>query len=481
MTLPDASRLASMKDDDWARLADRLRAVGLAPARAREMLRVGREASALPRQPLRLWRARKTRGLDATLLRMLFLEDVVPGDDAAKALGPLLEPCIAAGLVVRGERGVVSPFTLSYANDLLCLSDDLRHGGDAVMGAGETTGELARMTYPAQRRASALDLGCGAGTLALLMAPLVPRVVGTDVNERAVLFARINAALNGLRAIEWRRGDLFAPVLGETFELVVSQPPFVARHEAAEEATYLFGGARGDELPLRAIRDLPPFLAPGGRAVFLVMWPRIDGENLEQRVRGALSDPSLGLTMFVGLPWDLDDWCTAYTVRDHPALGPDFDEAVVARRAHLERIGVEALSLTATVVERPRHGRGWTSSVPVTKMSSFGHEHMDAALAARALMAGPREALLTTKLRAAADATFSEDAAGNVHVRFSLESPWAPLDVNAVTYALVGALDEHADVRAAVEAMHTKMRAPREKILAAVEQALAHGVVEVAS
>jgi hypothetical protein len=94
-------------------------------------------------------------------------------------------------------------------------------------------------------------------------------------------------------------------------------------------------------------------------------------------------------------------------------------------------------------------------------------------------MAGPPDALLAATLRASPTATFSEDATKQVHVRFDQDSPWASLGINGVTYELVTVLDESPDVRAAVEAIHARTRAPREKIVAAVEQALAHGLVEM--
>ena len=62
----------------------------------------------------------------------------------------------------------------------------------------------------------------------LSLAAKVDRVIGTDINPRAVALSRINAALNGIGNVEFREGDMFAPVAGETFDLIISQPPFVS-------------------------------------------------------------------------------------------------------------------------------------------------------------------------------------------------------------------------------------------------------------
>jgi SAM-dependent methyltransferase len=323
-----------------------------------------------------------------------------------------------------------------------------------------------------------LDLGCGAGTLALGLAPLASRVVGTDINPRAIVFARVNSALNA-RPVDWRAGDLLQPVAGETFDLIVAQPPFIPRYPGVDDATYLVGGERGDEIWLRALRDIPSHLAPGGRALLLTMAPTLDGETADARVRAAVADTALGVTVFAGPPFALDDWCTMYAARAHPDYGPQFDATAIAQRAHLDRLGVRGLALTATVLERPRHGHGWTTTVPVALMSRLERAHIDAKLGAQRLLAGPRAALFAAKLRPVAGATFAEDAAGYVNVRFPADSPWAPFGLNAATYALVSVLAQATDVKAAIGSVHGKTQVARETLIAAIEQALAHGIVEV--
>jgi release factor glutamine methyltransferase len=86
--------------------------------------------------------------------------------------------------------------------------------------------QLARSTVAAG--STVLDLGTGSGAAALGAARLGARVVAVDINPAAVRCARINALLNQLEArIEVRHGDLFAPVAGERFDLILFNPPFV--------------------------------------------------------------------------------------------------------------------------------------------------------------------------------------------------------------------------------------------------------------
>ncbi len=80
---------------------------------------------------------------------------------------------------------------------------------------------------------SVLDVCTGSGALAVAAARGgARRVTAVDASRRAVLTARLNARLNGAR-IAARRGDLFAPVAGERFDLIVSNPPYVP--SASEE------------------------------------------------------------------------------------------------------------------------------------------------------------------------------------------------------------------------------------------------------
>jgi release factor glutamine methyltransferase len=71
-----------------------------------------------------------------------------------------------------------------------------------------------------------LDLGTGSGALALEAARLGARVTAVDISWLAVLTARVNALLSR-QTITVRHGDLASAVSGRSFDLVVSNPPYV--------------------------------------------------------------------------------------------------------------------------------------------------------------------------------------------------------------------------------------------------------------
>ncbi len=76
---------------------------------------------------------------------------------------------------------------------------------------------------------SVLDMGTGSGVGAIFAARRGARVVAVDINPEAVRCARVNALLNHLEdKIDVRQGDLFAPVAGQRFHMVLFNPPFQA-------------------------------------------------------------------------------------------------------------------------------------------------------------------------------------------------------------------------------------------------------------
>ena len=93
--------------------------------------------------------------------------------------------------------------------------------------------ELALARIPENEPRQVLDLGTGSGCIAVTLAHLRPRTrgVATDVSEAALQVARQNARRHAAHNVEFRRGDGFAPVLAERFDVIVSNPPYVAAND----------------------------------------------------------------------------------------------------------------------------------------------------------------------------------------------------------------------------------------------------------
>jgi release factor glutamine methyltransferase len=118
-----------------------------------------------------------------------------------------------------------------------------------------------------------LEIGGGLGLAAVLAAKDGARVTATDILPEAVEIMRANATLNGV-AVDARLGDCYAPVDGERFDLICTNPPQMptppgrGRRDAAAAADN--GGADGWELLDRVIAGAPRHLLPGGRLIFTI-------------------------------------------------------------------------------------------------------------------------------------------------------------------------------------------------------------------
>jgi len=118
------------------------------------------------------------------------------------------------------------------------------------------------------------DLGTGSGAIALALASERPaaRVVATDSSAAALAVARANATSHGLGNVEFRHGPWWAPLAGERFDLVASNPPYIAAADPHldqgdlrfEPASALASGADGLDDIRRIIAGAPDHLHPGG-------------------------------------------------------------------------------------------------------------------------------------------------------------------------------------------------------------------------
>jgi methylase of polypeptide subunit release factors len=159
------------------------------------------------------------------------------------------------------------------ASDLGELATGQALRTDHVLGVGGASVTLSGLLIP-DPVGSVLDLGTGCGIQALHASRWATRVVATDISERALEFARLNAALNGIANIEFRRGSLFDPVAGERFDRIVSNPPFVItpRTSGVPEYEYRDGGMIGDALVESVVVGARDHLVPGGVAQLLGNW-----------------------------------------------------------------------------------------------------------------------------------------------------------------------------------------------------------------
>ena len=183
-------------------------------------------------------------------------------DDAL--LSPADDAAFAALLAQRLDRVPVA--YLTGVKEFWSLS--LQITPAVLVPRPETEGvvEQALRLLPAGSTGRVLDLGTGSGAIALAIATERPQalVTGTDLSEAALAVAATNGARLGLERIRWRAGSWFDAVPGERYDLVVSNPPYVAANDphlqalTAEPRAALSagpGGLEAYELIIPAARD----------------------------------------------------------------------------------------------------------------------------------------------------------------------------------------------------------------------------------
>jgi SAM-dependent methyltransferase len=490
MPLPDISKMTSVAPALWRALGKRLRAVGVTLARVQEVTQVGVFMLDAARAPIRKWHLRRMHDPAALAMRMLMFDDAISRVEAETAFGEVsLDALVDAAFITRLEDGnYVSPFNLNLVGNIFVICDHLSHGSDAVMGAGQTTTFMCDASRPSKRLRGALDVGCGAGTGALSLAAHVDRVIGTDINARAVALSRINASLNGVENVEFREGDMFALVVGRKFDLIISQPPFVSTPPGLAAASYESGGARGDELPMRLLREVPNYLAKNGRAVILAEWPEIAGASVEQHVRSALTATDIKLLILQCPGSSLNDYCAIYAAADHPNLGAEFEHDTMLRREHLEAMGIRGLHIAINILQHAAEApTGWTAAVDIQGAGQIilSSERIDKMIAARDLAACGQDLLLAATLRIPDGTTFIEERAGlEAGTTFKLMarlSPWLLVrsaELNADALKLLALVHQSPTVKDAAE----RFRPPVEidKITSTVNYFLLYGLLEIA-
>lgn len=163
------------------------------------------------------------------------LQEVGPGATWLERSKPVSDDALAIfqTAVVARARGVPTAYATGRAAFRhLLLSVDPR----VLIPRPETEGLVDHVLNEASQRSGlhVLEIGVGSGAIILSLALEAPfgRLVGTDISGEALAVARANAQIVTPNVtIEWRNGDTFSPVAGERFDVIVSNPPYIASSE----------------------------------------------------------------------------------------------------------------------------------------------------------------------------------------------------------------------------------------------------------
>jgi release factor glutamine methyltransferase len=156
------------------------------------------------------------------------------------------------------------------------------------------TEHLVEAVLRLERTANIVDVGTGSGAIAVALAHALPdsRLTAVDISPAALQVARANAQRHGVEdRVAFRQSDLLQSIQGEEFDVVVSNPPYVAEAEVLEPqvARYepgsaLYAGPTGLEVYERLIPQSSRVLRPGGWLLLEI------GSGQAVALRGLLRD-----------------------------------------------------------------------------------------------------------------------------------------------------------------------------------------------
>ena len=222
------------------------------------------------------------------LIRLFLLGGVVDQATLEEFLSePVVEFCLSSNLLAIDDGTVRARIVIVPIEDLLFASDAFHilgtaDAGNFVLPASTHSANFLRFLTLRDPVDSTLDLGCGCGVHALFAARHSKQVVATDVSTQALWYTQFNAALNDIDNIDTVEGSLFEPLAGQTFDLIVSNPPFVI--SPSETFEYRDNPMELDEFCRALVREAPQHLNDGAHLQMLCEWVEIEGEPWQQRI-----------------------------------------------------------------------------------------------------------------------------------------------------------------------------------------------------
>lgn len=156
---------------------------------------------------------------------------------------------------------------------------ELAVGPGCLIPRPETEYSIDLMLDGLPHGASICELGVGSGAISLALASERPdlTVIGVEISPAALKWAELNLNKLALPNVTFLHGDLFSPVAGRKFDLIVANLPYIPESDCGklppnvrgyEPDEALFGGADGLDVIARALEQSPSFLNPGGRVFF---------------------------------------------------------------------------------------------------------------------------------------------------------------------------------------------------------------------
>jgi SAM-dependent methyltransferase len=296
------------------------------------------------------------RGLD--MLAALFVLGLpLPEGQARDCLGvETIEALIQARLLAHQKDGLHANVAITPFEGLLLAhdwwpSDASELPYDHVMGVSPVSMTLAAMT-PRKLVGLTADIGTGCGLQALLAARHSRVVIASDINERALNYARFNCRLNGVTNIVLLRSSFFDPMVPDSVDLIVCNPPFVI----SPGRRYVFrdGGGQGDQLSREILVEALGHLRVGGWASILIDWIHDTDTDWADRLHDWLRPLDVAAWLLRIGTMDPLKYAAAWNRDWADGYGALLDEW----NRYLHGLRVKRISSAAVVMHRLRTGAG---------------------------------------------------------------------------------------------------------------------------
>lgn len=385
-----------------------------------------------------------------------------------------------------------------YPIEEVFVASDRRHGFDSTAEAPPADLVFSPMTRETHRflrlmpRESCdhlLDVGAGTGVAGLIAAAqFARRVTLVDIAGRSVRFALFNVALNGLANVRVLQGDVYTPVAGERFDVIISHPPYVPALET--EFVFRDAGEDGEQVTRKIIEGLADHLEPGGQAYCECMLTERDDVALEDRVRGMLREASDEFDVVIAQGRTVNP---LYFLADQARAGYTTFERLSRWNEVLERLHIESLVFVSLLLQRRANARAVITTrralSPLTTAADMqwvmrwmvGTASWDASDARRLLSSRPRT-LPRTELRSRSTLTEGQWA-----VEECLLVTLAPFAVEAACPNWYATLLQFCDGRMTVREHLQYLRdtravpdtAPEDLFASMIKQLVDAGLIEI--
>ncbi len=310
--------------------------------------------------------ARLSSDASRTLARFFIIGDEVSEQSLAPALGGaevLAELHRARFAIPAGESLWRCPLLVLPIGGVLAASDPIEDPGSEdvpeqyILPVGRTTryvDDLA-IRVPCDL---AVDMGCGQGFHAARSLAHAKRCIATDINPRAIEFARASAALNGAGdRVECRIGSFFKP-LGDCtgkVDLLTCNPPFIIYPGA--KTTAVVSPMEGDEMLEHLVLNTPNVLRENAWAALIGIWENKDASDWPARVAA----------------WVAGLGCDALALRFHTFTNEEYLRSMIAPekqqaaepgwRELCRKRGFAAVTIGGIVLHK-RRGPNWFRAIP---------------------------------------------------------------------------------------------------------------------